>query len=128
MGHCTSVSERVHGTLLIGSDLIEGEYQSKILTSVSFLKILQFDPKIEIPIMFDLISLRISKKLNSVALVRERTIPTERRPLAGEVSANFYGQRVRVVSVTDRYGLIPGFLDRSRYFFFQAAPQVYSRG
>ena len=28
---------------------------------------------------------------NSVALVRERTIPTERPPPAGEVSANFYG-------------------------------------
>jgi hypothetical protein len=28
-------------------------------------------------------------KLNSVALVRERTIPTERLPLVGEVSANF---------------------------------------
>jgi hypothetical protein len=26
---------------------------------------------------------------NSVALVRERTIPTERPPLVGEVSANF---------------------------------------
>jgi hypothetical protein len=28
---------------------------------------------------------------NSVALVHERTIPTERAPLVGEVSANFYG-------------------------------------
>jgi hypothetical protein len=26
-------------------------------------------------------------KLNAVALVRERTLPTERRPLVGEVSA-----------------------------------------
>jgi hypothetical protein len=33
-----------------------------------------------------------------------------------------------VVSVTDPYGSILGFLDRSRYFFFQAAPQLYSRG
>jgi hypothetical protein len=29
------------------------------------------------------------KKLNSVALVRERTIPTERPPLVGEVSDIF---------------------------------------
>jgi hypothetical protein len=29
--------------------------------------------------------------LNSVALVRERTVPTERPPLVGEVSANFCG-------------------------------------
>jgi hypothetical protein len=31
------------------------------------------------------------KKLNSVALVRERTIPTERPPPVGEGSANFCG-------------------------------------
>jgi hypothetical protein len=33
-------------------------------------------------------------KLNSAALVRERTIPIERPPLVGEVSANFCGYRV----------------------------------
>jgi hypothetical protein len=33
-----------------------------------------------------------------------------------------------VVSVTDPYGNILGFLDRSRYFFFQVTPQLYSRG
>ena len=30
-------------------------------------------------------------KKNSVALVRERTVPTERPPPVGEVSANFCG-------------------------------------
>jgi hypothetical protein len=30
-------------------------------------------------------------KLNSVAWIRERTIPIERPPLVGEVSANFCG-------------------------------------
>jgi hypothetical protein len=33
-----------------------------------------------------------------------------------------------VVSVTEPYGRILGFLDRSRYYFFQVAPQLYSRG
>jgi hypothetical protein len=33
-----------------------------------------------------------------------------------------------VVSATDSYGRILAFLDRSRYFFFQVAPQLYSRG
>jgi hypothetical protein len=33
-----------------------------------------------------------------------------------------------VVSVTYLYGRILGFLDLSRYFFFQVAPQLYSRG
>jgi hypothetical protein len=32
-----------------------------------------------------------NKQTNSVALVRERTIPTERPPTVGEVSANFCG-------------------------------------
>jgi len=36
-------------------------------------------------------SLHDKTKLNSVALVRERTIPTERPPPVGEVSANFCG-------------------------------------
>jgi hypothetical protein len=31
----------------------------------------------------------VKLKLNSVALVRKRTIPTERAPLVGEVSAKF---------------------------------------
>jgi hypothetical protein len=31
---------------------------------------------------------------NSVALVRERTIPTQGPPLVGEVSANFCGEKV----------------------------------
>jgi hypothetical protein len=57
-----------------------------------------------------------------MAWVRELTIPTERPPLVGEVSA------CHAVSVTDPYGRIPGFLDWSRYFSFQEAPQLYSRG
>jgi hypothetical protein len=36
----------------------------------------------------------MSVDTNSVALVRERTIPTERPPLVGEVSAKFCGYRV----------------------------------
>jgi hypothetical protein len=36
----------------------------------------------------------LNEKLNSVALVRERTIPTELPPLVGEVSANFCEYRV----------------------------------
>jgi hypothetical protein len=60
-----------------------------------------------------------------MTLVRERTIPTERPPLVGELSAN---RGCHVVSVTDSYCRILGFIDRSRYFFFQVAPQLYSRG
>jgi hypothetical protein len=66
---------------------------------------------------------------NSVAVVRKRTIPTERPPLVGEVSANL----LRVEGVAWSEQRIPtavnlGFLDRSRYFFIQVAPQLSSRG
>jgi hypothetical protein len=53
-----------------------------------------------------------------VAVVRKRTIPTERPQLVGEVSANLCGYRV----------LRGQLLDRSRYFFIQVAPQLSSRG
>jgi hypothetical protein len=46
----------------------------------------------------------VKTKLNSVALVRERTMPTERPPLAGEVVPNFSDTGCRVVSATDSHG------------------------
>jgi hypothetical protein len=53
--------------------------------------------------MFGHLFTKKTKKLNSVALVRERTIPTERPPLVGEVSANFADRGCRVVSATDSH-------------------------
>jgi hypothetical protein len=40
----------------------------------------------------------------------------------------FADRGCHVVSLTVPYGRILGFLDRSRYFSFQVAPQLYSRG
>jgi hypothetical protein len=37
----------------------------------------------------ELVPTKTKKKLNSMVRVRERTIPTERSPLVGEVIANF---------------------------------------
>jgi CBS-domain-containing membrane protein len=54
------------------------------------------------------------KELNSVASVRERTILTERPPLVNEVSTNFADRECHLVSVTDSYGRILGFLDRTK--------------
>jgi hypothetical protein len=61
-----------------------------------------------------------------MASVRKRTIPTERPPLVSEVSDNF----LRIECSTWSTWRIPilGFLDRSRYYFLQVAPQLYSRG
>jgi hypothetical protein len=46
---------------------------------------------------------------------------TERPSLVGKVSAKFADNGCHVVSVTDSYDRILGFLNRSRYYFFQAA-------
>jgi hypothetical protein len=59
-----------------------------------------------------------------VASVREWTIPTERPPPVGEVSANFWG----LIMSRGQRGSIFGFLNRRRYFFLQLATQLYSRG
>jgi hypothetical protein len=47
----------------------------------------------------------------SVALIRERTIPTERPPLVGEVSTNFADRISHVGGVTNAYCRILDFLD-----------------
>jgi hypothetical protein len=67
------------------------------------------------------VSLRFPYK-NSLALVRERTIPIERSPLVGEVSVNFCGKEgCRVISTADPHGRSPCFLDRSfsPYLYFR---------
>jgi hypothetical protein len=53
--------------------------------------------------------------------------PSVRR-LSAKLVPTFADRGCRVVSVTDPYGRILAFLHRGRYFFFQVAPQVYSRG
>jgi hypothetical protein len=63
-----------------------------------------------------------------VVLVYEQTILTERPPFVGKVSAKFVHTECSVVSAMNPRGRILGFLDRSRYFFFQVTPQLYSWG
>jgi hypothetical protein len=53
--------------------------------------------------------------------------PSDRR-LSAALVPTFADRRCNVVSVTDPYGRILRFLDRSHYFFFEVAPQLYSRG
>jgi hypothetical protein len=50
------------------------------------------------------------------------------RSLSAELVPTFADGGFEVVIVTDPYGRNLGFLDRSRYFVFQVAPQLYSRG
>jgi hypothetical protein len=70
-----------------------------------------------------------TNKKHCVARVRKRTIPTQRSPFVGEVSANFLRiEGCHVVSTAYPYGRNLGFIDPSRYIFFQVAHQLYSRG
>jgi hypothetical protein len=71
---------------------------------------LQYGPSSEYVYFKMDVSCVLKTELNSLDLVHERTIPTMRMPLVGEGSA----------------GIILGFLDRSRYLFFQVAPQLYT--
>jgi hypothetical protein len=48
--------------------------------------------------------------------------------MSAKLVPTFASTGSHVVSVTNPYGRILGFLDWSRYFFFQVAPQLYSRG
>jgi hypothetical protein len=52
--------------------------------------------------------------------------PSDHR-LSAKLVSTFVDRWCRVVSATDPHGRIIGFLDRSRYYFFQAAPQLHSR-
>jgi hypothetical protein len=52
---------------------------------------------------------------------------TSDRRLSAKSVSTFADRGCRVVSVTDSYGRIFGFLDLSRYFFLQVAPDLYSR-
>jgi hypothetical protein len=48
--------------------------------------------------------------------------------LSAKLVLTFVGRWRRLVSTTNSCGLIIAFLDRSRYFFFQVAPRLNSRG
>jgi hypothetical protein len=63
-----------------------------------------------------------------VALVREWTMPTERPPTVGEVVPNLWMEGVAWSAQLIPMVVNVEFLDQSRYFFFQGAPQLSSRG
>jgi hypothetical protein len=60
---------------------------------------------------------------NSVALVRERTIPTERPPLVSEVLRIEW---CRVVSAADPHGHVIGFLDHYTVNLFRCASNTHN--
>jgi hypothetical protein len=65
-----------------GSSLTQISTYSKNLNSKFLLKSVDLNTKLGKIFLF--------KKKNSVAIVYKQTVPSERPPLVGEVSANFY--------------------------------------
>jgi hypothetical protein len=64
---------------------------------------------------------RIKKSANELYRLSDRR-------LLAKLVPTFADRGCHVVSMTNPYGRILGFLDRSRYFFFQVAPQLHSQG
>jgi hypothetical protein len=69
----------------------------------------------------------VFSECESVGCVRERSVPSDRR-LSAKLVSNFADRGCYVVSAANPLGRIPRSLDRSRYVFFQVAPQLHSRG
>jgi hypothetical protein len=63
----------------------------------------------------------------SVVLVRCELYRPRHRRLSATLVPSFADRRFYVLSLTESYGRILGFLDRSRYFLFQVAHQFYWR-
>jgi hypothetical protein len=61
---------------------------------------------------------------NSFVFVRKGTLPAERPSLSVKSLSTLRVESFRVVSATDTYYCSSRFPDRSRYFFFQAVPQL----
>jgi hypothetical protein len=70
------------------------------------------------------------KKKTKLRSLSQRVNYTDRVSLhlSAKFMPTFADRGCHVVSMTDPYGCNLGFLDRSRNFFFQVAPQLYSQG
>jgi CBS-domain-containing membrane protein len=69
-----------------------------------------------------------NKQTNSWSVSASELYRPKDRRLLAKLVPTFEDRGCHVVSVADPYGRILGVLDRSRYHFFQVAPQLYSRG
>jgi hypothetical protein len=67
----------------------------------------------------EILNTRKHKNKNSVTLVRQRTIATERPPLVSEVRANVCYRRGHVSSVTDPYDVLSAFWTGAATFSFK---------
>ena len=117
---------------------LEIQKKKRDLTSYTIITVGQIRRKWTLkPIVFITISLFYSsylhdvrlwqeiKKKNSVALVRERTIPTERSPTVGEVSANFLRiDGCHVASATYPHGRLSLFSGPEPLLFYSSSSSI----
>jgi hypothetical protein len=75
-----------------------------ILTALQFFVNFVAVEMLSVGILISMCIKESKTKLNSVALVRERTMPTERRPFVGEVVPTFADRGCCVVRATDPPG------------------------
>jgi hypothetical protein len=69
----------------------------------------------------------MKKKLHGLQSASELYRLSFRR-LSAKLLPTFADRACYLVSTTDSHGCILGFLERSCYYFFQVAPQLYSQG
>jgi hypothetical protein len=107
-----------HFLLLLGTELRQTSLSLPIPTDLSRLQTdWQYKSK-----MKRWTTVHTKTKLNPMVWVRERTIPTERPPLVGEVLPTCADRRCHVVSVTDSSGRISRFSRQEPLLFYQVAP------
>jgi hypothetical protein len=75
---------RLRSKIFFGNHLLSSHNKMSLLQNSSLNSAVSFS-------VLHCVSFHKKTELNSVALVREGTIPTERQPLVGELSANFCG-------------------------------------
>jgi hypothetical protein len=74
------------------------------------------------------VNLALPKLKTKIRGLLPRANYTELYRLSTKLVPSFVDRGRHVVSVTNPYGHILGFLDRFHYFFFQVPPQLYSLG
>jgi hypothetical protein len=104
-----------HGTC-ISTSALKFCAVSRVLTSVSWNTLL-----CSVPQEVEISGLKTSWPESASQLYSDRR-------LSAKLVPTFATRGRHVVSVTDLYGRIHGFIDRSRYFLFQVAPYLYLPG
>jgi hypothetical protein len=101
-------------------ELYEGEFNTRVRGSRLF--------QILDPCLPTFTEIHPRRKQTTWLLSASELYRTSDRRLSVKLAPTFAKKGCRVASAMGPHGRILGFLDRSTYYFFKAAPQLYSRG